>query len=307
MTDLNDMKQFDFSFDSLSEEWDRYDGGSMDDIGIDPGVFLPNIEGRTEFLAPDAERVPKIPNAIDRDAPAYVERPASERIRELLAHMAPHRRILLGVLEAAVDPCSDAAMAKKVDELRSHKFSVYSPSNICTMLESAGALERVVEDGLPYGRYKPAPRIVVLDGEEYYEPSDAPEVYWRTTEAGVCALAEDDPAGRMVRQLERESEFKPIYKRVLLMASEEDGATMAQLSAAVDGDPLVCNPRRFFVQHFVEAVERCSCVAWQGNAWKTTELGSRILHESLRDVADGMPKEVKASDCVPTETQGINW
>ncbi|MDO5042333.1 MAG: hypothetical protein Q4D92_02345 [Slackia sp.] len=307
MTDFNNMSQFDFSFDSLSEEWDRYDGESMDDIGVDPGVFLPNIEGRTEFLAPDAERVPKIPNAIDRDAPAYAERPANERIRELLAHMAPHRRILLGVLSVAVDPCSDAVMAEKVEGLRSHKFSVYSPSNICMMLESAGALERVTESGLPYAQHKPVPRIVVWNGEEYYEPSDAPEVYWRTTEAGVQILAEDDPAGRMVRQLERESEFKSIYKRVLLMASEEGGATMAQLSAAVDGDPLVSNPRRFFVQHFVEAVERCSCVAWQGDAWKTTELGSRILQENLCDVDGGMLEEMGASDRIPTETQGINW
>ena len=45
----------------------------------DPGPFLPNEEGRTEFLAPDPDRVPVITNAVDRDSSSYAERPAEDR------------------------------------------------------------------------------------------------------------------------------------------------------------------------------------------------------------------------------------
>lgn len=307
MSDSNGLKQFDFSFDPSLDMFDMGEPESMDDVGVDPGVFLPNVEGRTEFLPPDAERVPVIPNAVDRLSPEYTARPAQERTRELLAHMAPHRQVLLGALRAATSPVSDDSMRNAVEELRAHKFSVYSPSNICTMLEAAGALERVTEDGTPYERYVPQPAIVVVDGEEFFEPTEPPAVYWCITDAGKEALDANDPADRIARQLEREKEFVALYKRVLVLTARDEGATMAQLSGAVDSDPLICEPRRYFVQHFVEALERCECVAWQGAAWKATELGERVLRENLADVADVVPDVIETPKHMPTETQGVNW
>lgn len=307
MSDSNGLKQFDFSFDPSLDAFDASEPESMDDVGADPGVFLPNVEGRTEFLPPDADRVPVIPNAVDRLSPDYAARPAQERTRELLAHMAPHRQVLLGALRAATNPIADAAMRDAVEELRAHKFSVYSSSNICTMLEAAGALERVTEDGTPYAQYVPAPNIVVVDGEEFYEPADAPDVYWLITDAGMDALDANDPADRIARQLEREREFAMLYKRVLVLTARGEGATMAQLSGAVDSDPLICEPRRYFVQHFVEALERCECVAWQGTAWKATDLGERVLSENLADVSDTLPDSIETPEHMPTETQGVNW
>lgn len=312
MTNPKDFSQFSFSFDPSLDMFEPGEPESMDDIaGADPGVFLPNTEGITEFLPPDPDRVPRIPNAVDHSAPEYAARPAEERTRELLAQMNPHRQVLLGVLRAAMQPRSTSQIKQAVDDLRAHKFSVYSPSNICTMLEVAGALERVTENGTPSVERKPKPNIVIIDGEEYYEPAAPITVYWQTTAAGQSALDANDPAARIERQLDREQEFACLYKRILVLCARDEGATMSQLSAAVDSDPLICEPRRFFVQHFAEALERCECIAWQGDAWKTTELGAQTLEEKLADISDDFPQGAApspdAAKGMPTETQGVCW
>ncbi len=305
MSENTTTKQFDFPFDPALEGFGGQ-FGSVDnmDYDYDPGIFLPNVEGRTEFLPPDPERVPRIPNVVDRSAPEYAARPAEERIRELLAHMAPHRQVLLGVLREALNPCSNTHMEDVVDELRAHKFSVYSPSNICTMLESAGALERVTEDGVAYADYVPKPDIEVVDGEEYWVPTNPPEVCWQTTEPGRAALDKNDPEKRAIEQLEREAEFTHLYRQVLSAASKEEGVTMAQLSSLVDSDPSIAKPRRFFVQHFVESLERDECIAWQGKTWKTTPLGNRILKERLGGIIDADSSMIEKNPAqTSTETQ----
>lgn len=221
--------------------------------------------------------------------------------------MSPHRQVLLGVLRAAAEPCSNERMGTIIDELRAHKFSVYAPSNICTMLETAGALERVTADGSPYAALSLAPDVVVEDGVEFYVPATPPTVFWRTSEAGAEMLEANDPTERVVRQLEREAEFAVLYKRVLVLAARDEGATMAQLSGAVDSDPLIAEPRRFFVQHFAEALERCECIAWRGDAWHATDTGRAVLESQLADVEDATPETVVEPAAMPTETQGVNW
>lgn len=308
MSDSVDLNQFTFSFDPALDDFDFSEPTSMDEVyGADPGVFLPNVEGRSEFLPPDPDRVPVIPNAVDQSAPEYAARPAQERTRELLAHMSPHRQVLLGVLRAAKEPRSNEQITQAVDDLRTHKFSVYSPSNICTMLEQAGALVRVTAEGAPYADYVPTPLIVEEDGVEFYQPTTPPTVYWRTSEAGLEALVANDPEKRAIHQLEREANLQPLYKRVLTLCARTQGATMSQLSGAVDSDPLIANPREFFVQHFVEALERCECIYWQGDAWHASELGASLLATHLADVRDDAPETFAVPDTLPAETQGVNW
>jgi hypothetical protein len=311
MTENNfDLSSFDFSFDPSFQKMTGVPESMDEVVGGDPGVFLPNTEGRTEFLAPDPEKVPQIPNAMEQDKPGYADRPAAERTRELFAYMNPHRQVLLGVLRAAQTPRSNPEIQADVDDLRTNKFSVYSPANICNMLEQAGALEKVTEDGAPYASFEPEAKIVVIDGEEFWEPTEPPMVYWQITEAGQAQLDANDPLDRITRQLEREPEFLAIYRRVLVHTSAEGGATMSDLSAAVDEDPAIATPRRFFVQHFVEALERCECVAWRGNAWHTTEFGQQVFDEKLADVVDDYIEPVVApgiDGLMITETSGVNW
>ena len=80
-----DLSNFSFSFDPNLEIFGGSEPLSMDDVpGADPGVFLPNTEGRTEFLPPDPSRIPVIENAVKHDSPEYLARPAEERTSELL-------------------------------------------------------------------------------------------------------------------------------------------------------------------------------------------------------------------------------
>lgn len=301
---------FDPGIDIFGEDFEGEEPTEMDAVpGADPGVFLPNTEGRSEFLPPDPDRVPVIEQAVKQDTPEYAARPAIERTKELFSYMYPHRMALFTILDAAREPRSHEEMDRLVAEIQEHKFSVYSAADLCTMLETAGALETVAEDGGPISHEKPQPKIVVIDGVEYYEPTYPPKVYWKTTEAGLEMLALDKPEERLERQLDTDKDYLSIYKQVLVMCSQEAGTTMAELSGAIDKDPLISQPqRKYFVQHFVEALERCEAIAWDGQSWHVRELGTTALDGALADVDNSrFAAEAGAGSTVGTETQGINW
>lgn len=291
--------------------------GPEDALSVDSGAFLPNDEGRSEFLAPDPDKVPVIESAMKQDSEEYKNRPAIERTRELLGYMRPQRVVLLGIVEAACEPISSSAIAEKIEQLREHKFSVYDPSNLCTMLEQAGALERITEDGEPYVHIEPEPDIVVVDGVEYYQPTYPPAVFWQASAAGLEALDENDPEERLDRLFVSEAELLPVYKSVLEMICAEGGAAMTALSGGIDNVELIAKPRRFFVQHFVENLERCEAAAWDGATWKATDLGHRALAEKLAEVdgAEITPVNPDGTLSAPgaidgrmiTETQGVSW
>lgn len=305
---------FDPGIDIFGNDFGEGPGGeeptSMDDVpGADPGVFLPNTEGRTEFLPPDPDRVPVIEQAVKQDTEEYAARPAIDRTKELFSYMYPHRMALFALLDEAREPRSHEDMEKRVAEIQAHKFSVYTTANLCTMLETAGALETCAEDGGPISQEKPQPKIVVIDGIKYYEPTNPPKVYWKTTEAGLEMLALDDPEERLERQFDMDKDYLSFYKQVLLMCSDEDGATVSEMSAAIDKDPLISQPqRKYFVQHFIEALERCEALSWDGKIWRTRELGAKALEGPLADVdVSRFAEAVKGASGVETETQGINW
>lgn len=299
MEDANNLGVFNFAFDPELDESFVTDAPSQD------GLFLPNEEGRTEFLAPDPERMPVIENAVKQDSPEYAQRPADERTRELFGQMKSQRAILRGMLDAARTPRSTADIEAAVEPLREKKFSIYSTANICVMMETAGALERVHEDGSPYC-YDPKPDVVMVDGVEYYEPAVAPVVCWRATEAGLAVADADDSLERVRLLFEKESDLLPVYKRVMSMAAAEEGVSVAQLSAAVDGNPLIAEPRRFYVQHFTEMLENREAIEWSGSAWVITSAGRAALEE-LADVEDTYVAPETDNPVVATETDGVCW
>ena len=82
-----DLSAFNFSFDPTLDTWAVSDEPAELDSSE---IFLPNVEGRTEFLPPDPDRVPVIENSVRTDDPAYAARPADER------HAAGHPGRLRG-------------------------------------------------------------------------------------------------------------------------------------------------------------------------------------------------------------------
>ena len=273
-----DLSAFNFSFDPTLDTWAVSDEPAELDSSE---IFLPNVEGRTEFLAPDPDRVPVIENSVRTDDPTYAARPAEERTRELLSQMRPHRATLLGILAACETPMATSAMKETVERISGRKFSVYTPSNFCTMLEVAGGLARVTDAGEPY-----------------------------TDEVRAPEMVEVDPAARIERLFAKEPEFLPVYKRILLMADTDEGTSMGLMSVAVDTDPAIAENRRFYVQHFVESLERAGAFVWADGAWRATDAGRTALAGALAEVIDDY--EVPAVDdvtCanVPTLTDGVNW
>ena len=287
--------------------------GGFDEDGMPSGdadVLFPDAEPRNQYEPLDPAKMPKI-DAVKQDTEEYAARPADERTRELFAYMRPHRLSLLGILRAAAEPASLSQIGETVKSQGQRKFSVYTNANLCTMLETAGALERVTADGAPYADFEPQPDIVVVDGEEYYQPTEPPEMCWVATEAGQAMVDENKPLERMAVMFERDSGLLPIYKQVLNLA--RDGASMALFSEKIDSNPAIAEPRRFFVQHFVEALERCEAVAWVDSQWTITDTGEQILAEMLADVEEAEVFEpadkaqTTDGNVVPTETSGVNW
>lgn len=268
----HDSTKFNLSPSDELDEFDPLADGADDEDAADGLAAAPgSTEGALAHASDDG-----------RPAPAD-ERPAEERTADLLASMAPRRKVLLSILAHCFEPRPVAQVNALVDELQQNNFSVYSAANLCALLEKAGALERVTADGQPADDVESEPRVVVVDGVEYLEAGDPVEVCWLATDAGRAAVEADKPLERLRDLLDHDAAYLPIYKRILALCAAEGGAKTPDINAAVDNDPLVQKPR-FYAPHFVDKLEKCDALAWQ-KAWVVTEVGRAGL-EMLADVVD---------------------
>jgi hypothetical protein len=202
-------------------------------------------------------------------------RPAAERIADLFDSMAPRRKVLLGILSFCQTPQLVTDVSAEVDRLQENNFSVYSAANLCMLLEKAGALRRVTQDGEEFSRAKVEPRVVEIDGVEYLEPGTAPEAYWLDTAEGREALEADKPLERLTELFATDARYLPIYKRVLTLCAQEGGQTAKALGDAIDSDPLVQNPR-LYAPRFVNRLEKCDALVW-AKSWITSDIGRNGL------------------------------
>lgn len=237
-----------------------------------------------------------------RTPPAEVAdtRPAAERIADLFGSMAPRRKILLGILSFCQTPQPVAAVNTETDRLQENNSSVYTAANLCTLLEKAGALRRVTEDGEDFSQAKVEPRVIEIDGVEYLEPGTAPEAYWVDTAEGREAFEADKPLERLAELFVTDARYLPIYKRILTLCAQEGGQTAKDLGAAVDFDPLVQTPR-LYAPRFVDRLEKCDALMW-AKPWVTTDIGKDGL-ALLSDVVDDyLPPTQEQTPSAATET-----
>lgn len=232
--------------------------------------------GEPEFVPQGADNLGAAPASPDASAPRD-ERPASERIADLFEEMGLRRHTLGQIIELCREPRPAHEVNEQVDALQAHRYSVFSAADLTGLLEEAGALERVTEDGTPYAQVRIEPRTVERDGVEYLEPGQAPAVFWRATADGLASLACDDPLARIEATFEEEPQYLPVYRRVLELCACDEGCPIGAIGAAVDDDPLLSSPR-LFAAHFVERLERCDALAWEGS-WRTTDAGLEALAE----------------------------
>lgn len=221
------------------------------------------------------------PAIVDNSAPVILPdveekpdgRPAPERIESLFRGMPGGREVLLSVIDTCREGASDAQVEEAVVRAQRNNRSVYSAFTLCRLLERAGAIEHLNEDGEPFDEASEEPTEIEEDGAEYLQAAVPPASLWKATQAGIDYADADDPAARTQALLEEEREYLPVYK-YLLKACEQGGRTK-DLSAKVDGLPLVQKPRKY-VQHFLEGLERAGALEWTGS-WRTTSTGERAL------------------------------
>ena len=259
---------FDLSFDSELDEFDPLEdtGADDDDEGGDYTAISSATDAPAQQL--DAESDSRTP---------------TERIDDLFKSMAPRRKVLLGILAFVEEPQTVTDVNAHVDKLQEDNFSVYTAANLCSLLERAGAIERVTADGTPADEVETEPKTVVVDGVEYLEAAEPVEVFWRITEPGQAKLDSDKPTERLRSLLEEDAAYAVIYKRILTLCAAENGAATPTINGKVDNDPLVQKPR-LYAPHFVDKLEQCDALEWR-KAWFTTETGKQGL-EMLADVVD---------------------
>ncbi len=271
----SDFSQFQFDLNSPTFEYD-----SLDDFlscGEDPEDEDTEREVAPRASQTEASQTPK-------DA-----RSASERIEDLFLQMKRRRSVLLHILEFLDEPKSDSDLSDAIDRFQEHDVSVFTPANYCMQLEKAGAIKKVKADGTDYSADdRREPDIVVIDGEEYYKPADAPEIHWVATDEGKAYLAADDPFGRLAALLADNEYYAPVYKEVLMFC-DGAGRTHSEIGSIVNCHELTQagkGHRQLFTSHFTDQLERADALVWTGS-WNTTDVGRRALTEILADVELG--------------------
>lgn len=204
-----------------------------------------------------------------------------ERLAELFTRMEPRRPILLGVLELCREGKPTQQVTAHVSEAQSTNRSVFSAGAILGLLEEAGGIERRCADGSPWPEEPLEPEHVVMDGVEYLRAAQAAPAFWKTTDAGLRVLENDNPLERVEALFSDDATYLPVYKKALLVCSQDGGAAAGQLGRAIDKLDLVQEPR-LFAAHFVERLERAGALEWR-DAWTLTDIGVEAL-DMLADV-----------------------
>lgn len=269
LIDDSDLESFDPLADFEADE-------EIDDTPIESGLFDPQDAGfpDAKTLAEDTER-------------AQLQ-PAEVRTADLMDAMKNQRSVLLGILDFVQERRTDEDTVALIKQLKENNYSVYSPDNFCLLLRRAGAIERVTADGVSFEGVVLEPKRVVVDGAEFWEPADQPELFWSITPVGQDALDSFQPRALIRQTLEAEPEYRTIYRAIIERIDCEEGADQKALSKMYDNKPVVEKPR-LFVERFINHLSDTGAIEWRDKAWRLTEPGREayaVLDELDRAASD---------------------
>ena len=291
----------------LDEEYERLEGVE------DEGAFDEEV---CEAQTP-AGRHPAGPssNPAEYFAQEHEEAPASaaERLAKLVDTMPGQTKMLTRILDFCRERRATQEVLDAVAAWQKLNFSVYEPAVLCGLLEKAGGLDHVNEDGTPYvqpdegtassatledaqdatdekqadqaeGVLTQEPSLEGEAGtdevsEEDFDDSCAePEPqrpsFWVSTQAGLDLVAEHDPRAHVAQMLEDEACYMPVY-RELLEKLADGPMTKKEIDVIVRANPASESPRRLG-GYFVDRLERIEAIEWTG-AWSITEIGHELL------------------------------
>lgn len=221
------------------------------------------------------------PDEAVSDAPASAAVPARERIERLFDDMPPYKRWLIDIMQACRQPQRAERIEEVVEGLRAKRHCVFDAASFRTMLEEAGALEKLTLDGQPYGEVEPRLEEVEQDGKTYLRPTQPPEAMWRTTPEGLEAVEANDPLDALMQIVQEQVGYTEVFAEILGMC-QGDGASINEIKMQVNTNPVLEYPKKT-AQFFMDYLDRNDAIEWDG-AWKTTEVGRRLLRrlESLQ-------------------------
>lgn len=266
LIDDSDLEEFDPLADFAADE-------DIDDVPLESGLFDPQDAG-----FPDAK-------TLAQDTEKAQQQPASKRTADLMDAMKTQRSVLLGVLDFVQEARTDEDTIARVLELKKDNYSVYSPDNICLLLRRAGAMERVTADGESFENVVLEPNRVVVDGIEYWEPADQPELFWLITDVGKEALNSFQPHALTQQLITEEAEYAYVYRAVLERIDCEEGANQHALSKMYDSKPVIESPR-LYVERFIDRLAKAGAIEWKDKAWRITEYGREAL-ELIDEIEQG--------------------
>ena len=99
---------------------------------------------------------------------------------------------------------------------------------------------------------------------------------WRTTEAGIEAIAGRDPAERLRRLLEEEPAYADVYLKILEFCSDE--RSLSDIEYLLRAHPALQRPQ-IYPSYLVDRLEFAGALEWVGN-WRATETG-KAAHAAM--------------------------
>ena len=291
----------------LDEEYERLEG--MEDEGpFDEEVCGGEVPTSRHPAGPSS-------NPAEYFAQEHDQVPASaaERLTKLVDTMPGQTKMLVRILDFCQERRVTDEVLNAVAAWQKLNFSVYEPAVLCGLLEKAGGLEHVNEDGTPYVQREDAdaPQVVWDDAQDEadekkgdqaeavpageaglvgeLEGGEVPEEdfddscaepepqrpsFWVTTQAGLDLVAEHNPRAHVAQMLEDEACYMPVY-RELLEKLADGPMTKKEIDVIVRANPTSESPRRLG-GYFVDRLERIEAIEWTG-AWSITEIGRELL------------------------------
>ena len=253
-------------FDDLEDDFDPL-------FASDEEINQTDMDDDNPYDTVDYPTLRNMPEEFDHHAVYTPERLGGTRqaALELIDHNPARRGVLLGILEACEKGCKTSELDAVVEKLQANNKSVYATTTLCRMLQRAGALTLFMPET---AKEVDNPE----EGVEYLEITETIDPVWTSTEEalGVCA---EFRAGATFKDivLDRDSQYIDVYKAIM-NAVHDQPKSVAQIEEITDTFELVMHPRRFG-GHFVDMLEKCDALEWNGDAWQLTKLGENMLFE----------------------------
>ena len=212
-----------------------------------------------------AETAEPAETASEREEPPAAVDPHTQ-ITELLADMGAQKDQLLAI----IDFCREERTSAEIDEMlapyQEYRKSVYTPINMRSLLEGAGALTYLSHDEAPEETCDEEGNLVI--------PEDRGEGTWLATNAAIEVFEEQDPFADLVHALDDDGAYLPVYLHVLAFVNEKD-RSISEIEHDVAESSLIEGDKRQ-PGYFVGKLEDIGALEWRG-IWTLSDLGKQYL------------------------------